>query len=160
MVDELAALSGVSRASLSRIENGEVSPTAAVLGRLATAHGLTISGLMAEVENESPALIKRIDQPQWVDPATGFRRRSVSPPSAGFDCELLLCELPARASIDYPRPPRAALSTTSILLRARLSLTLTASSTLSAPAIACATSFSARAGSWPLGLRPRAIFSS
>ena len=39
-LDELSALSGVSRASLSRIENGEVSPTASVLGRLAGAHGL------------------------------------------------------------------------------------------------------------------------
>jgi transcriptional regulator with XRE-family HTH domain len=36
-LDELSALSGVSRASLSRIENGDVSPTASVLGRLAAA---------------------------------------------------------------------------------------------------------------------------
>ena len=36
-LDELAARSGVSRATLSRLENNEVSPTAAVLGRLCPA---------------------------------------------------------------------------------------------------------------------------
>jgi len=36
-LQELAAKSGVSRATLSRIENAEVSPTAESLGRLASA---------------------------------------------------------------------------------------------------------------------------
>ncbi len=99
----------MSRASLSRIENGEVSPTASVLGRLAGAHGSTVSRLLADIEGEAPALVARCDQPEWVDPATGFRRRSVSPPSLDFDCEVLRCELPAGASIDYPLPPRPGL---------------------------------------------------
>ena len=108
-LDELSALSGVSRASLSRIENGDVSPTASVLGRLAGAHGSTVSRLLADIEGEAPALVACADQPEWVDPATGFRRRSVSPPSLDFDCEVLACELPAGASIDYPLPPRLGL---------------------------------------------------
>jgi transcriptional regulator with XRE-family HTH domain len=108
-LDELSARSGVSRASLSRIENGDVSPTAAVLGRLAGAHGSTVSRLLADIEGEAPALVARADQPEWVDPATGFRRRLVSPPSLDFDCEVLRCELPAGASIDYPLPPRLGL---------------------------------------------------
>ena len=105
-LDELAAQSGVSRASLSRIENGEVSPTAHVLGRLAHAYGETISRLLAEIEAPSAAFVKRAEQREWVDPATGFRRRNVSPPAPGFDCELLECDLPAGAEIDYPLPPR------------------------------------------------------
>ena len=108
-LDELSARCGVSRASLSRIENGEVSPTASVLGRLAGAHGSTVSRLLADIEAEAPALVAHADQPEWVDPATGFRRRSVSPPALDFDCEVLLCELPAGASIDYPLPPRLGL---------------------------------------------------
>jgi transcriptional regulator with XRE-family HTH domain len=108
-LDELSARSGVSRASLSRIENGDVSPTAAVLGRLAGAHGSTVSRLLADIEGAAPALVARADQPEWVDPATGFRRRLVSPPSLDFDCEVLRCELPAGASIDYPLPPRLGL---------------------------------------------------
>ena len=108
-LDELSALSGVSRASLSRIENGEVSPTASVLGRLAGAHRTTVSRLLADIEGDAPALVRRDEQSEWVDPATGFRRRSVSPPSLSFDCELLSCELPAGARIDYPLPPRLGL---------------------------------------------------
>src|SRR5580658_9203517 len=108
-LDELSARCGVSRATLSRIENGEVSPTASALGRLAGAHGSTVSRLLADIEGEAPALVARADQPEWVDPATGFRRRSVSPPSLSFDCELLSCELPAGARIDYPLPPRLGL---------------------------------------------------
>jgi len=45
-LDELAGRSEVSRATLSRLENAEVSPTASVLGKLAASYGLTISRLM------------------------------------------------------------------------------------------------------------------
>ena len=38
-LDELAKRSGVSRATLSRLENAEVSPTASVLGKLCAALG-------------------------------------------------------------------------------------------------------------------------
>ena len=123
-LDELSALSGVSRASLSRIENGEVSPTASALGRLAGAHGLTMSRLLAEIEGDAPALVARADQPEWVDPATGFRRRSVSPPSLNFDCEVLCCELPAGARIDYPLPPRLGLEHHLYLQEGALELTI------------------------------------
>ena len=108
-LDELSELSGVSRASLSRIENGEVSPTASVLGRLAGAHRTTVSRLLADIEGDTPALVRRADQREWVDPATGFRRRSVSPLSLDFECEVLCCELPNGAAIDYPLPPRLGL---------------------------------------------------
>jgi transcriptional regulator with XRE-family HTH domain len=54
-LDELAARSGISRASLSRLERGETSPTAAMLGRLCTAYGRTMSRLLHEIEaNTSP----------------------------------------------------------------------------------------------------------
>ncbi len=123
-LDELSALSGVSRASLSRIENGDVSPTASVLGRLAGAHGVTFSRLIAEIDSDGPALVARADQREWVDPATGFRRRSVSPPSPDFDCELLQCELPAGALIDYPLPPRPGLEHHLYLQEGALELTI------------------------------------
>jgi transcriptional regulator with XRE-family HTH domain len=108
-LDELAAASGISRATLSRTENAEVSPTAAVLGRLCAAFELTMSRLLASVEQDHAALIAREEQPLWVDPETGFRRRSISPPSPQFDCELIQCELPAGAEIGYPSPPRVGL---------------------------------------------------
>jgi transcriptional regulator with XRE-family HTH domain len=123
-LDELSALSGVSRASLSRIENGEVSPTAAVLGRLAGAHRTTVSRLLADIEGEAPALVRRSEQREWVDPATGFRRRLVSPPAVDFDCELLSCELPVGARIDYPLPPRLGLEHHLFLMEGALELTI------------------------------------
>ena len=123
-LDELSALSGVSRASLSRIENGEVSPTASVLGRLAGAHRTTVSRLLADIEGEAPALVRRSEQREWVDPATGFRRRLVSPPAVDFDCELLSCELPAGARIDYPLPPRLGLEHHLFLMEGALELTI------------------------------------
>ena len=123
-LDEMTTLSGVSRASLSRIENGEVSPTASVLGRLAGAHGTTVSRLLADIEGDAPALVRRDEQPEWVDPATGFRRRSISPPSLDFDCELLRCELPAGACIDYPLSPRKGLEHHLYLFDGALELTI------------------------------------
>jgi transcriptional regulator with XRE-family HTH domain len=123
-LDELSALSGVSRASLSRIENGEVSPTASVLGRLAGAHRTTVSRLLADIEGDAPALVRRAEQPEWIDPASGFRRRSVSPPSLDFDCELLCCELPPGAAIDYPLPPRLGLEHHLYLQDGALELTI------------------------------------
>jgi transcriptional regulator with XRE-family HTH domain len=123
-LDELSATSGISRASLSRIENGEVSPTAHVLGRLAHAHGLTVSRLLSDIEGASPALIARADQPEWIDPETGLRRRIVSPASVDFDCELLACELPAGAEIDYPLPPRKGLEHCLYLQEGALELTI------------------------------------
>src|SRR5882672_8001349 len=79
-LDELARRSNVSRATLSRLENAEVSPTTSVLGKLCAAYGLTMSRLMHMVEDDFAPLIRRSMQPVWIDQSIGFRRRSVSPP--------------------------------------------------------------------------------
>jgi transcriptional regulator with XRE-family HTH domain len=101
----LAERSGISRATLSRIENGETSPTASLLGRLCTAYGRTMSGLLAEIETDTPSLLSRDAQLVWVDPETHFRRRAISPPAAGYRGELMQGELPAGATIAYDAPP-------------------------------------------------------
>jgi transcriptional regulator with XRE-family HTH domain len=103
-LDELAQRSGISRATLSRLERGETSPTAALLGRLCAAFGRTMSRLLAEIEAEPPQLVRRDAQSLWVDPETGFRRRSLSPPAVGYAAELIGGELPAGAEIAYPAP--------------------------------------------------------
>src|SRR3984957_14658723 len=72
---DLAARSGISRAMLSKIERGEASPTAALLGRLSAAYGLTMSQLFARMEASPGGQIARAaEQPAWQDPETGFRR--------------------------------------------------------------------------------------
>lgn len=100
-LDGLAERSGISRATLSRIERGDTSPSASLLGRLCAAYGRTMSRLLAEVEADPPRLLTAADQPVWTDPETGFRRHSVSPPARGFNGELLAAELPPGTDITY-----------------------------------------------------------
>ena len=98
----LAEASGVSRAMISKIERVEASPTAALLGRLSGAFGLTLSTLLARAEADGSGgrVSRAADQTVWTDPETGYLRRSVSPP--GADPELVLIELPPGASVAYP----------------------------------------------------------
>src|SRR5262245_47284441 len=104
-LDDLASRSGISRATLSRIERAEVSPTAAQLNRLCVAYGWTLSRLMAAAEGEAPALIRRSEQEEWTDQQTGFRRRAVSPPGPGLRMELVKGMLPEGTTIAYEAPP-------------------------------------------------------
>src|SRR5690348_5261374 len=108
-LDELAKRSTVSRATLSRLENAEVSPTASVLGKICAAYGLTISRLMYMVEDNFTPLILRSTQSVWTDQTVGFRRRSVSPPAQALAAEVLECELEPGTDITYDRPPRPGL---------------------------------------------------
>jgi len=104
-LEELAQRTGISRATLSRLERGETSPTAAMLGRLCAVHGWTLSRLMAEAEGAAPPLVRLAEQPRWTDPETGFRRRAASPPGPGLRMEMVAGELPPGAAVSYPAPP-------------------------------------------------------
>ena len=104
-LDELSQATGISRATLSRLERGETSPTASLLGKLCSAYGMTMSRLLAELEQQSAKLIPFKSQQVWVDPETGFRRRLVSPPSHDFRMEMLEGTLPAGAVIVYDEAP-------------------------------------------------------
>jgi transcriptional regulator with XRE-family HTH domain len=100
-VAALADASGVSRAMISKIERAEVQPTAALLARLSGALGLTLSELIARAETDRVRLVRRDQQPVWVDPETRYLRRAVSPPASGA-VELVEVELPAGAEVPYP----------------------------------------------------------
>src|SRR5882724_155446 len=100
-IADLAQRSGVSKAMISKVERGEASPTAALLGRLSGAFGLTLSTLLARAEHAGSRLLRAADQPQWQDPATGYVRRQVAPRS-DLPLELIRVELPAGASVMFP----------------------------------------------------------
>jgi len=121
-LEDLAARSGVSRATLSRLENAEVSGTASVLGKLGTAYGLTVSRLMHLVEEGFAPVVKRADQPVWQDPETGFHRRSISPPAQGLAGEVIEGTLKPGAHIAYETPPRPGLEHHLVLLDGALTL--------------------------------------
>ena len=123
-LDALAKRSGVSRATLSRLENAEVSATASVLGRLCAAHGLTMSRLMLMVEDDFVPLVRRDAQTVWTDPSVGFRRRSLSPPAQTLAGEALECELEPATHIPYKEPPRPGLEHHLLLLEGRLTVSL------------------------------------
>ncbi|MGW5351477.1 helix-turn-helix domain-containing protein [Streptomyces sp. NPDC004031] len=104
---QLAEASGVSRAMISRIENGESSPTAVVLGKLSAAFQLSVSELLALAEQsasrdpDGPAgLTRRARATEWCDPDTGYRRRQIS--GAAFPAEVSEIRLPAGAHVAYP----------------------------------------------------------
>ncbi|MEQ8250946.1 MAG: XRE family transcriptional regulator [Oceanibaculum nanhaiense] len=123
-LDETAARSGISRATLSRLEKAEVSPTARVLGQLCAAYGLTLSRLMHLVEAEFAPLVPRAGQPVWHDAESGFHRRSVSPPAQSLAGEVLEGRLDPGARIAYDRPPRPGLEHHIVLLEGALAVTL------------------------------------
>lgn len=108
-LEDLAKRSEVSRATLSRLENAEVSATAAVLGKLCAVYGLTMSRLMRMVEDDFQPLMRREDQTLWTDASIGFERRSVSPPARTLAGEVLACALDPGATITYDAPPKPGL---------------------------------------------------
>lgn len=124
-LDQLAKESGISRASLSRIENSEVSPTANVLGRLCSVYGLTLSRLIHLVEDDAyTPLIKRAQQEVWSDPHSGFTRRAISPPARPLAGEAIEAELQPSQSIAYDKPPREGLEHHLFLLEGALDITV------------------------------------
>ena len=98
---ELAERSGVSKATISKIERAEVSPTAVVLVRLASAFDLTLAGLMLRAEGQGDRVSRAADQPVWRDPETGYVRKQVfSRPDNPV--EIIRVEMPARQRVTLP----------------------------------------------------------
>jgi transcriptional regulator with XRE-family HTH domain len=123
-LQDLAGASGVSRATLSRIENGEVSPTAETLGRLAAAFALPLSQILAPLEPDFAPLVRRADQSLWSDPGNGFSRRTLSPPSGGLKLEMIECDIAPGQRITYDRPALPGHEHHLVLLAGALTLTV------------------------------------
>ena len=94
-LDALAAQSGVSRSMISLIERGETSATAVVLEKLASGLRVALATLF-ETERAAPGpLMRRAEQPEWRDPASGYLRRNVSPPDYPSPLRIVEVEFPA-----------------------------------------------------------------
>ena len=123
-LDDLAAASGLSRATLSRIERGETSPTAVSLGHLARAFSVTKAELFAAAEQEGNARLPAGEQAVWRDPQTGFCRRILSPAANGFRGSVIHGEIPAGQTVAYPDTPIVGLEHHLVLLSGRLEVTI------------------------------------
>jgi transcriptional regulator with XRE-family HTH domain len=97
---DLAARSGVAKASISKIERQEMSPSAVILVRLAGAFDLTLAGLLLRVEG-GERLTRAPDQPQWRDPETGYVRRQIFRRS-DHPVEMVRVELPPGKGVEFP----------------------------------------------------------
>lgn len=100
-LETLAQRTGISRATLSRLERCELSPTAAMLSLLCGQYGWTLSRLMAEAEQRTPSFIPAREQVTWRDPETGYVRRVLSPPHPNLKGELVEVTLPPGSSVSY-----------------------------------------------------------
>lgn len=105
-LDELAALSGVSRATISKIELAQTSPGTATLSKLTEALGTSFAAVMSPQSAGEVVILRASDQPVMQDRDTGFNRRCIAPilPSRGLDW--VLNELPAGQSTGSFTPHR------------------------------------------------------
>ena len=111
-LDTLASRSGVSRSMISLVERGESSPTAVVLEKLAAGLGVTLAALF-EVPTSSPSaaphpLSRGVDQVEWKDLASGYRRRNVSPPNVMPTLQIVEVHFPAGARVAFDTEMREA----------------------------------------------------
>jgi transcriptional regulator with XRE-family HTH domain len=138
-IERLAAASGVSRAMISKIERGESSPTAVVLGKLSAALELSVSELLAPAAAASGhaavggdtdfgaapprrgAVRRAADLPEWRDPDTGYLRRQVSTPR--FPAAVTEVTLPPGARVPYPAGAYAFIAQLVLVLSGQLTLT-------------------------------------
>src|SRR4029453_13791774 len=98
---DLAERSGVSKATISKIERAEVSPTAVVLVRLASAFDLTLAGPMLRAQGQGERLSRPADQPARRDPEPGYLRRQVfNRPDRPI--EIIKVEMPAKQRVTLP----------------------------------------------------------
>ena len=110
-LDALATRSGVSRSMISLVERGESSPTAVLLGKLASALDVTLASLFdapPSAEPRASPLARRKDQPQWRDPGSGYLRRNVSPPGAPQPMRIVDVRFPAGARVAFDNAARDA----------------------------------------------------
>ncbi len=98
-LEQFAEASGVSRAMISKIERGEVSPTASVLARLAAGLDTSMASLFPPPAAQGAPLSRWEDQSDWRDPGSGYVRRNVSP--AGAAAEIVYVTFPAGARVVF-----------------------------------------------------------
>jgi transcriptional regulator with XRE-family HTH domain len=134
-MEQLAGASGVSRAMISKIERGESSPTAVLLGKLSAALELSVSELLSAPEPtagggpeagpgaaDGAGRVRRAaDTPQWRDPDTGYLRRQISSPA--FPAAVTEVTLPPAARVPYPAAAYAFIAQLVWVLSGRLTLT-------------------------------------
>ncbi len=104
-LQELADRSGVSRSMISLIERAESSPTAVVLEKLAAGLNVTLASfferpVLSSQRHDNP-VSRRIEQAEWRDPESGYRRRNVSPAGVQQPLQITEVHFPSGARVAF-----------------------------------------------------------
>ena len=97
---ELAERSGVAKASISKIERGEVSPSAGHPGADRRSFRPEPCGASG-ARRRTGRLFRLADQPQWRDPRTGYTRRQIFR-NPSHPLEVVEIEMPPGKKASFP----------------------------------------------------------
>src|ERR671914_17011 len=97
-LEELAGLSGVSRAMISKLERGEKNPTLVVAAKLAEGLGVSLSQLVGVEERREVVVVPRERRMILRDPGTGFERQLLSPSFGERGIEFIWSVVPEGSS--------------------------------------------------------------
>jgi transcriptional regulator with XRE-family HTH domain len=123
-LEELAELSGVSRAMISKLERGEKNPTLVVAAKLAEGLGVTLSQLAGMEERREVVVVPKERRMVMRDHKTGFERQLLSPSFVGGGVEFIRNEIPdGSTSGEFP-PHRRGVEEHIVVERGSLRATL------------------------------------
>jgi transcriptional regulator with XRE-family HTH domain len=123
-LEELAELSGVSRAMISKLERGEKNPTLVVAAKLAEGLGVTLSQLAGMEERREVVVVPKERRMVMRDPETGFERQLLSPNFVGSGVEFIRNEIPDRSTSGEFPPHRRGVEEHIVVERGSLRATL------------------------------------
>ena len=123
-LEELAELSGVSRAMISKLERGEKNPTLVVAAKLAEGLGVTLSQLAGVEERREVVVVPRERRMVMRDPETGFERQQLSPSFVGRGVEFVRNEIPEGSTSGEFPPHRRGVEEHIVVERGSLRATL------------------------------------
>ena len=103
-LEDLASAAGISRATLSNLEDGEHSPSLNAATDVARALGVSLAQLLGEEERRPTVTIPAGERLIFRDERTGIDRQLLSPAFAGRGIEWIRVTLPPGAATDDLQP--------------------------------------------------------
>ena len=123
-LQELADLSGVSKAMLSKIEREEKNPTLQIAAQISQGLGLSLSSMLEVRKKERVVLIRASQRIVFRDEATGFERLLLSPTFPTLGVEFILNRIPQDSpGVEFP-PHLAGVREFVTVAQGRLQITL------------------------------------
>jgi len=119
-LEELAELSGVSRAMISKLERGEKNPTLVVTAKVAEGLGITLSELLGSEKRREVVVVPRERRMVMRDSETGFERQLLSPSFGGGGVEFIRIVVPEGSTSGEIPPHRRGVEEYVVVEKGRL----------------------------------------